>query len=146
MEAFVRRLLKPFVPRSLRRWVRVAEHELRTKFGVSPPIGWVRFGSFGQLRPISGSFGHDRGVPIDRYYIENFLATHEKEICGRILEIGDDTYTRRFGGDRVSVSDVLHVTTGNPKATIVADLTRADAIPSEIVRLHHLYPNAPNDL
>ncbi|MDT7947006.1 MAG: methyltransferase domain-containing protein [Thermoflexus sp.] len=48
-----------------------------------------------------------------------------------MLEIGDDTYTRRFGGDRVARSDVLHVQEGNPKATIVADLTCADSIPSD---------------
>jgi SAM-dependent methyltransferase len=30
------------------------------------------------------------------------------------------------------VSDVLHVTTGNPKATIVADLSRAPHIPSDL--------------
>ena len=44
-------------------------------------------------------------------------------------QIQDDDYTRRFGGSRVSRSDVLHLTNDNPKATIVADLTRGLAIP-----------------
>jgi len=48
-----------------------------------------------------------------------------------VLEIGEVTYTRRFGGDRVTKSDVLHVVEGNPEATIVGDLTNADNIPSE---------------
>jgi SAM-dependent methyltransferase len=48
-----------------------------------------------------------------------------------VLEIKDDDYTRRFGGDRVTRSEVLHVVPGNPKATIVADLTDADHVPSE---------------
>jgi len=47
-----------------------------------------------------------------------------------VLEIGDASYTRRFGGKQVAVSDVLHVTEGNPQATIVADLTHADNIAS----------------
>jgi ubiquinone/menaquinone biosynthesis C-methylase UbiE len=37
----------------------------------------------------------------------------------------------RFGGERVIQSDVLHAAAGNTTATIVADLTRADHIPSE---------------
>ena len=36
----------------------------------------------------------------------------------------------RFGGDRVVRSDVLHYSSGNPNATIIADLTQADNIPS----------------
>jgi SAM-dependent methyltransferase len=40
-------------------------------------------------------------------------------------------YTRKFGGNRVTISDVLHVTEGNPRATIVGDLTCADHIPSD---------------
>ncbi len=74
--------------------------------------------------------GLDRGLPIDRYYIERFLSAHAADVRGRVLEIGDDRYTRQFGGDRVTRSDVLHVVAGNPQATIVADLTRADAIAS----------------
>jgi ubiquinone/menaquinone biosynthesis C-methylase UbiE len=45
------------------------------------------------------------------------------------LEIGDNSYTCKFGGDRVAISDVLHVAEGNPQATVVADLTSADHIP-----------------
>jgi SAM-dependent methyltransferase len=45
--------------------------------------------------------------------------------------MGDAAYTRRFGGDRVTQSDVLHYVAGNPEATIVADLTAADHIPSD---------------
>jgi SAM-dependent methyltransferase len=48
-----------------------------------------------------------------------------------VLEVDDDTYIRRFGGDRVSIGDVLHVDDSNPLATIVADLASADHIPSE---------------
>ena len=94
-------------------------------------VGQVDFGSLRRVNPISSQFGYDRGQPIDRYYIENFLAYHADDIQGRVLEIGDDFYTRQFGGDRVATSDVLHVTEGNPRATIVADLTCADHVPSD---------------
>lgn len=95
-----------------------------------PPKGKVRFGDLRRLRPISYEFGYDRGVPIDRYYVESFLARHADDIRGHVLEVGDDSYMCRFGGDRVLHKDILHVAEGNPAATIVADLARADHIPS----------------
>jgi SAM-dependent methyltransferase len=68
---------------------------------------------------------------VDRYYIERFLAAHAADVRGRVLEVKDDRYTRRFGGERVSRSDVLHLVAGNPKATIVADLTKPDTLPAD---------------
>jgi len=96
-----------------------------------PAIGDVQFGSFRRVKPISRSWGYDRGRPIDRYYIENFLARQAADIRGRVLEIGDNSYTCKFGGDRVTSSDVLHVAEGVPQATIVADLTSGNQIPSD---------------
>lgn len=83
-----------------------------------------------RLSPISREWGFDRGLPIDRHYIERFLKASAADIHGRVLEIEDDMYTRRYGGDAVSVGDILHVVEGNPRATIVGDLTSADHIPS----------------
>jgi len=94
-------------------------------------VGWVRFGSLRRVLPISREFGYFRGLPIDRYYIEGFLAANASDIMGRVLEIGDDIYTHQFGNDRVTQSDVLDVMEGNKKATIVGDLASADHIPSE---------------
>jgi glycosyltransferase involved in cell wall biosynthesis len=98
---------------------------------MHPPIGRVRFGHLRRLTPISQQFGFDRGVPVDRYYIERFLASHSSRIAGRVLEIADPTYTRRFGGTRVTQADVLHLVGGNREATIVGDLACANHIPSE---------------
>ena len=95
----------------------------------SPRVGQAHLGGLRRLTPISRDFGFDRGKPVDRFYIEQFLADHQADICGQVLEIGDDVYTSQFGGDRVTKSDVLHVSEGNPKATIVADLTGAGGIP-----------------
>jgi hypothetical protein len=84
------------------------------------------------MEPVSRCFGFDRGLPVDRYYIERFLAANSGSIRGRVLEIGDDTYTRRFGGERVKRSDILHVHAGNARATIVGDLSTIVTIPPEI--------------
>jgi SAM-dependent methyltransferase len=93
-------------------------------------VGGVRFGSFGRLTPINRNFGYDRGQPVDRYYIERFLRREAQAIAGRVLEIGDATYTRRFGGARVTTSDVLHVTAGSPEATLIGDLADAPHLPT----------------
>jgi SAM-dependent methyltransferase len=122
-----RNLVKSILPTPVRRWLRVQQR----RWWKCPPVGWVRFGNLRRSTPISRVFGLDRGQPVGRYYIENSLARHAGDIYGRVLEIGDDTYTRRFGGDRVIKSDVLHVEEGNPRVTIVADLSCADHIPSD---------------
>jgi glycosyltransferase involved in cell wall biosynthesis len=118
-----RRRLRQLVPRSVR------ERAPRL-FGELPAPGRVRFGDLGTTAPISRDFGFDRGTPIDRYYIERFLERHATEIGGRVLEVGGDDYTRRFGGARVSHVDVLHVRPGNPRATIVGDLTDPTVLPA----------------
>ena len=99
--------------------------------GYRPAVGRVRFGNLRRVTPISREFGYDRGLPIDRYYIERFLACHAADVYGRVLEIGDDSYTRQFGGDCVSIRDVLHVHADNPLATFVGDLTHAEQLPSD---------------
>lgn len=96
------------------------------KTGATAPIDW------GQLRsttPISRLFGTDRGTAIDRYYIDKFLDRRRQDIRGRVLEISEPCYTRRFGDDRVTTSDVLHATTGNRKATLIGDLQTGQGIP-----------------
>jgi SAM-dependent methyltransferase len=101
------------------------------KRAYCPPPGHVRLGDLRRQTPFSRDFGFDRGLPIDRYYIEGFLSDHAADIQGRVLEIGGNTYTRKFGADRITKSDVLHVSKSNPTATIVADITSADHIPSD---------------
>jgi glycosyltransferase involved in cell wall biosynthesis len=96
-----------------------------------PPLGSVRFGQLGTTRPISLNFGWDRGTPIDRYYIENFLHTHAIDIIGRVLEIADDAYSSRFGGSRITRQDILHLNAGSPKATLVGDLTQPGVLPED---------------
>jgi LmbE family N-acetylglucosaminyl deacetylase/SAM-dependent methyltransferase len=95
-----------------------------------PPVGRVRFGNLRRVEPMSRDWGFDRGRPVDRYYIETFLADHAGDIKGRALEIVDDEYIRRFGTG-VTRTDILHVVPGNPAATIIADLSAGEEIPSD---------------
>jgi SAM-dependent methyltransferase len=95
----------------------------------SPPVGWVRFGGLRRLRPVSRNWGEERGRPLDRHYIERFIASHAADIRGRVLEVGDNVYTVRFGGNIVAVSDILHVNEGDPSGTVFGDLANAPHIP-----------------
>jgi len=83
-----------------------------------------------RTQPFTGDFGNSRGLEIDRYYIEKFISEHTADIHGHVLEIKHNTYTIKYGGDRVTKSDVLHKVEGNPDATIVADLSNANHLPS----------------
>jgi SAM-dependent methyltransferase len=86
-------------------------------------VGSVRLGDLARRTPISRDWGFDRGQPIDRFYIQRFLAAHAADIRGRVLEASNNNYTVLFGGERVTRSDVLHPFEGNPRATVIADLT-----------------------
>lgn len=119
--AFAKRTL----PGPIQRW-------LRSVLGSERPrIGRVQFGDLRRTEPIARDFGYQRGGPVDRYYIEGFLERHSEDVRGRVLEIGEDTYTRRFGTTKISQSDVLHVKEGNPQATFVGDLAVGDNLPSD---------------
>jgi hypothetical protein len=91
----------------------------------------VRWGSLRRLKPVSPVFGFDRGLPIDRYYIEDFLQRHREDIRGHVLEIGDPGYTLKFGGPKVSRTDVLHALPGNQEATLVGDLAQKGCLRTE---------------
>jgi SAM-dependent methyltransferase len=96
-----------------------------------PAIGKIDFGGLRRLKPISDDWGFDRGLPVDRFYIERFMAANAADIRGRVLEVADNEYTRRFGGDKVTQSDILHDTEGSSRATLVADLAHADNLPAD---------------
>ncbi|HXS37172.1 MAG TPA: methyltransferase domain-containing protein, partial [Flavipsychrobacter sp.] len=55
--------------------------------------------------------------------IEDFLKRNSLYVKGRALEIGDNYYTRQFGKEHVTKSDVLHIDKNNPAATITGDLS-----------------------
>ena len=97
-----------------------------------PPVGNVDFGDFHTLKPFSQDYGFDRGRPVDRYYIEAFLDANRDVIQGRVLEFGDDRYTREFGDPtQVELADVLSPVADSLKATIIADLTQSNDIPDK---------------
>lgn len=88
----------------------------------------VEWKNLRSIKPISKVFGLDRGTPIDRYYIEKFLFENKKYIKGKVLEISESTYSKKFGSN-VETYDVLHFDNSNKKATIIGDLTNINTLP-----------------
>jgi SAM-dependent methyltransferase len=87
-------------------------------------------GDLRRVTPIDPNWGFERGKPIDRVYVEEFVGAHAADVRGRVLEIAAPDYTNRFGRG-VERSDVLMATEGNPLATMVGDLTDAPHIESD---------------
>ncbi|MEO6731331.1 MAG: hypothetical protein ABIN01_08935 [Ferruginibacter sp.] len=80
--------------------------------------------------PVSRKFGFDRGLPIDRFYIEDFLSANSSKISGTVLEISEPTYTNMFGNGVVK-SVALHYSGEHSKATLIGDLTEYEGLPKD---------------
>jgi SAM-dependent methyltransferase len=126
--AVVSRLVKPAARRVVpARWRARVRQEGRGLVRV-PGVGRVDMGALRRLTPVSRENGYERGTPVDRYYIDDFLRRNADAIRGAVLDVYDDDNSRRFGSELVSSVDVLHRTPGHAGATIVADLTDAPVI------------------
>ncbi|MCW2540928.1 MAG: glycosyl transferase family 2 [Frankiales bacterium] len=122
--SLVRRAGRATIPAAVRRRVRGL---MRRVVGR----GSTGMAAIGNVFPLSRQFGYDRGLPVDRFYIERFLAANAHAIAGRVLEVGDRYYTTRYGGDRVTHSDVLNIDPAIPDTTVVADLADGAGIAPE---------------
>ncbi|WP_291909204.1 methyltransferase domain-containing protein [Chitinophaga sp. CB10] len=91
---------------------------------VVAPLNWNNLRS---VKPISTTFGFDRGTPVDRYYIESFLQQHLSDIHGHVLEIAESSYSKQFG-QQVTKFEVLHTQPG-AHVTIQGDLTDIKSLP-----------------
>ncbi|MGE5102371.1 MAG: hypothetical protein ACM3SX_20490, partial [Deltaproteobacteria bacterium] len=115
--------LKRAIPARLRRWIS------RKRFEFGRKALWTDrltdFSALRRLTPYRPNFGWHRGQCIDRYYIDKFFSFHAADIHGRVLEIGTPDYTHKFGGERVSRSDVIDLDPNNTSATIHDDLCSA---------------------
>jgi SAM-dependent methyltransferase len=77
---------------------------------------------------LSDRWGSDRGTPIDRRYIEQFLEMHRRDVRGTVLEVKSSAYTQQFGAGAVTRAEVLDIDAENQLASIVADLSAAEGV------------------
>lgn len=75
--------------------------------------------------------GRAVGTQVVRYYWSKFLEERRMDIRGRALEIGVTGTVRHFGDDRLTSAEAIDVSASDPSVTIVADLTKADHVPSD---------------
>lgn len=85
----------------------IAKKLLRDKYKDKYPI--IDVIAHMDLMPVSREFGLERGTAIDRYYIEKFLEKNRNLIYGDCIEIAENTYTMRFGQDKIKKSHILHL-------------------------------------
>jgi hypothetical protein len=88
----------------------------------------VAFADLNHVEPVSRGLGWERGMPIDRYYIQSFLAEHANKIVGDALEVGEIKYLKQFGSlatRRSIIVPTLDAARGGSRADeiIVSDLT-----------------------
>lgn len=79
------------------------------------------------INPISNIFGIERGLPIDRYYIEKFLAKNSRYVKGTVLEVAERGYTIKYGSD-VKESICMHVSDSKDGNNIIANLETGEGI------------------
>jgi SAM-dependent methyltransferase len=113
------------LPQSIQGKIR----SVRNSRSVRRRLRRVRWGSLRRLEPVSPRWGSERGRAVDRHYIDAFLARHAEHSRGRVLEVRDDEYTRRFGRD-VSSVDIVDIDPRNDEATIIADLADPSSLPA----------------
>jgi SAM-dependent methyltransferase len=97
-----------------------------------PPVGFGRIATR-RATPVSRNFGFERGQPIDRYYIDQFMQRHAIGVIrGRVLEVGEPMYVDQYAErDHLERIEILDVSPENPLATVVADLSDAPELESE---------------
>ncbi len=115
------RRLKSRIPPETRRAIRA---RVARRHGA-------RWGNLRRFEPFSDHYGFERGTPVDRFYIGRFLAERAGDIRGNVLEVGHAHYARAFPDSTPRDVAILDNDRGNPDATIIADLSERDSLPSD---------------
>ena len=71
-------------------------------------------------------------MPIDRFYIEDFLKNNKNLIKGKCCEISENIYTKKFAQKRY-ISEILHHNNENNRATIIGDLSKSNKLPANSI-------------
>ena len=98
---------------------------LRSRFvrGIFPAYEFA-------FTPRSTKFGFDRGTPIDRKYINDFLLSHKQIVVGQCIEIGDSEYCEMLGVAPANTF-VLGANVAVGTNTIPGDLARRNTLPDQ---------------
>jgi SAM-dependent methyltransferase len=67
-----------------------------------PDVGAVNWGDLRRPQPLCQFFGFMRGTPIDRYYLDQFIKSIQKEVSGITLEIGGEKTNQELYGFKLT--------------------------------------------
>lgn len=101
----------------------------RSRWLSLPLVRNLRCLRFRRLKPVGN--GRQWGTPIVRHYWDRYLQEHRADIRGIALEIGTTCTIRQLGEHALAYADAIDVSAHSPEITVVADLSRADNVPSD---------------
>ena len=87
------------------------------------------FIDIGRLKPISNKFGFDRGIPVDRYYIDSFLDANKNFITGQIVEVSEKFYSEKYHSGENDIISILTYNQNLSELSIFCDLSKPETIP-----------------
>jgi SAM-dependent methyltransferase len=88
----------------------------------------VWWGNIRRRAPFSTEFALERGLPVDRHYIAEFLGTHARDIHGDVMEMSRSTYTSAYG-TAISSTTIVDIDRTNEQATHYGDLCEPGSLP-----------------
>ncbi|MFI5915941.1 methyltransferase domain-containing protein [Dactylosporangium sp. NPDC051541] len=118
------RLARRYLPEPARTGLQQAAQAARRGL----PGSRVQWGNINTRAPFSEFWGWDRGLPVDRYYIERFIAANRGRLKGSALEVQSAQYTGEI--DAVEHTTVLDIDESNTRATLIADLNEPESLPA----------------
>jgi hypothetical protein len=104
-------------------------NELIELGALTLPVGSLDWGLFKRTNAICPDFGSNRGTPVDRYYLDQFIDSIKPDVTGHVLEIGGHPTNRdKFGfvnSDTYTVADLIDY--GHPH--VCGDIQNVDLFP-----------------
>ena len=93
----------------------------------------LRFGpdDLRRTTPLHPAYGYHRGTPVDRHYMETFLAAEASLVRGAGIEIAEDRYLTRFGGNRLNSVTTFQLE-GEGPGRLVGDLCQPETLPADL--------------
>ncbi|MBP3768913.1 MAG: hypothetical protein J6I48_02220 [Lachnospira sp.] len=115
-----------FSVKTQEEWNEVLRQIYRSRYRIIDAISKM------DLLPVSEQFATERGTPIDRYYIDMFLEKNSQYIKGDVLEIEDNAYTKKYGGNHYNSSIVMDLNSKNENIDFNANIETGEGIKGAI--------------
>ncbi|WP_083733561.1 class I SAM-dependent methyltransferase [Actinomadura sp. CNU-125] len=110
---------------------RLLLHNLDERGYVAPVLGRIDWGQLRRLTPICPAFGKSRGTPIDRHYLDQFIAEVRSQVSGEVVEIGGRDGNRdAYGFTKAARYRGMDIA-ADPEVSLLCDATDPASLPPE---------------